>query len=116
MAGDIKSSDRKTKLIDRSGLFVLAAQLEGLCIALRHVVPTGLQPGKSSIDLLKKLYSDFASISTGSCIEGFPKPDDSLSPFDLLVIAETLRSTVMAFLTPEEAEEHGKTFGFSKSF
>ena len=96
----------------RSGPFLLVSQLEGLCLALRQVVPTGLEPGKVSVDLLKKLYSDFLLMHSGRAFEKLPEITDSISAFDMLVYAETLRSTMMAFLTPEETEEHNKSFGF----
>lgn len=99
--------------IDRSGLFVLSSQLEGLCAALRHTVPNGLQPGHGTAALLKKLYDDFDEIHTGAALDRFPAIDEALAPVDLLAIAETLRSTVMAFLTPEEREERKEVFGFT---
>ncbi|MEM1213612.1 MAG: hypothetical protein AAGI68_15090 [Planctomycetota bacterium] len=100
-------------LINRTGLFIISFQLEGLCTGLRLTVPHGLSPTAGSIALLKKLHDDFASISTGRSLDDFPPIDDSLSPVDVLVIAETLRSTVASFLTPDEREERDKTFGFA---
>jgi hypothetical protein len=103
---------QKVKVIHRSSVFMLAAQLQGLCLALRQVVPSGLKPGKVSIDLLKKLYNDFSSITTGQAAEGIPEITDSISGFDLLALTETLCSTIVAFLTPEETEDYNKSFGF----
>jgi hypothetical protein len=98
--------------INRSGLFILSFQLEGLCAALRHTVPHGLPPGRATVALLRKLYDDLDALHTGRAIERFPSIDDALSPVDVLSIAEMLRSTVVAFLTPEEREERHLEFGF----
>jgi len=100
--------------IIRTGLFIIAFQLEGLCSALRQVVPNGLQPSCATIALLKKLRDDFASISEGRSLENFPAIDDALSATDILVVAETLRSTVISFLTPDEQELRKQTLGFRK--
>jgi hypothetical protein len=104
--------DENSEQINRSGLFILSFQLEGLCAALRHTVPHGLPPSRATIALLRKLYDDFDDLHTGRAIERFPTIDDALSPVDVLAIAETLRSTVVAFLTPEEREERHREFGF----
>ena len=104
----------KQKMKFRSASFILVYQLEGLCSALRQLVPVGLGPGKTSIDLLKKFYKDFSSMHSGSSCENLPEITDSISAFDMLVYAETLRSIMMAFLTPEETEDYNKSFGFGK--
>ncbi|MGD0078788.1 MAG: hypothetical protein ABSB91_09240 [Sedimentisphaerales bacterium] len=105
---------QEVKVIHRSNVFILAAQLQGLCVALRQVVPSGLKPGKISIDLLKKLHNDFCSRTTGTAAKRIPEITDSISGFDLLALAETLYSTTVAFLTPEETEDYNKSFGFGK--
>ncbi|MFA5291868.1 MAG: hypothetical protein WC496_02410 [Phycisphaerae bacterium] len=106
--------DEKESPIKRSGTFMLAAQLEGFCIGLRQIVSIGITPGKLSVDLLKKLFKDFTQTTHGKPVENFPEIIDSTPGADLLILAETLRSTMMAFLTPDETEEHNKSFGFGK--
>jgi hypothetical protein len=107
------STDKEKKKY-RSAPFLLTAQLDGLCFALRQAVPNGLTPGKTTIDLLKKFHKDFLSMHSGGLCEGLPEITDSISAFDMLVYAETLRSVMMAFLTPEETEDYNKSFGFVK--
>ena len=101
------------RLILRGALFIISFQLDGLCTALRYVVPAGLQPGAGTIALLRKLHDDYASISSKRPLAGFPAVDDDLSPVDVLAVAETLRSTVLAFLTPDELEDRKQVLGFS---
>src|SRR5205823_11516572 len=93
-------------MIDRTGLFIISYQLEGLCTALRLTVPHGLAPGPDTLAILKKLVADFASISTGRCLQDLPTISQSSSPVDVLAMAETMRTTVLAFLSPEEISEH----------
>jgi hypothetical protein len=99
-------------LIDRTGLFIISYQLEGLCTALRLTVPHGLAPGADTLAILKKLVADFASISTGKCLSNLPTITESSSPVDVLAMAETMRTTVLAFLSPEEISEHRRAIGF----
>lgn len=101
------------EVINRTGIFIITFQLEGLCFALRQTVPHGLAPSVGSVTLLKKLHDDFASITTGRALNGFPEIKESLTPVDILAIAETLRSTAASFLTPDEREERNQTFGFA---
>lgn len=96
------------KPIERGGLFIMSYQLEGLCNGLRLTVPNGLSPGKETVAILKKLQADFASISTGRILKDLPTVSETSSPVDILVLAETLRTSVMAFLSPEEVAEHRK--------
>ena len=105
--------DAPERLILRGALFIIAFQLDGLCTALRYVVPAGLEPGAGTIDLLRKLYDDYASISSKRPLAGFPTIDANLSAVDMLAVAETLRSTVLAFLTPDELEDRKQVLGFS---
>ena len=104
--------NKQDKMIERGGLFIISYQLEGLCTGLRLTVPHGLAPGKDSVAILNKLLADFASISTGKLLKDLPKITESSSPVDILVMAETLRTSVLAFLSPEEISEHRKTIGF----
>lgn len=106
--------DRKESPIKRSALFVLTAQLEGFCNGLRQISSLNLQPEKLSIDLFKNIFQNFKKISSGNAIDNFPEIKELESWANLLIYAETLRSTMMAFLTPEETEEHNKSFGFKK--
>jgi hypothetical protein len=58
-------------LILRSGLFIISFQLEGLCTALRYAVPVGLDPGQGTVALLRKLFEDYANISSKRPLAGF---------------------------------------------
>src|ERR1700734_2893596 len=99
-------------LIDRTGLFIISYQLVGLCTALRMTV---LAPGEGTLAILKKLIADFASISTGRCLTDLPTISESSSPVDILAMAETMRTTVLAFLSPEEISEHRRAIGFHQN-
>jgi len=103
---------KPAKLIDRTGVFIISFQLEGLCTALRLTVPQGLLPGTGTLAILKKLVADFESISSGQCLKNLPTISESSSPMDVLAMAETLRMTVLAFLSPEEISEHRRAIGF----
>lgn len=105
--------EENANIIDRSALFILACQSEGLCCSLRQTVPNGLSHGPGTVSMLKKLLNDFDSLSSGKPVENFPEINESLSSTDLLTIAEVVRSSILAFLTPEEKKEHDKTFGFA---
>ena len=98
--------------IGRTGLFIISYQLEGLCTALRLTVPQGLSSGPGAVAILKKLVADFTSISTGQSLKDLPPISDSMNPVDLLAMAETMRTTVLAFLSPEEISEHRRAIGF----
>src|SRR5258708_1259845 len=91
-------------LTHRSGLSILSYQLDGLCSGLRQVVPYGQPVGPLSLSILKRLKLTFESIVDGPALEGFPEVDEESSPSDVLVIAEVLRSSLLAFLSPEEME------------
>jgi len=96
------------KPIERGGLFIISYQLEGLCNGLRLTVPHGLSPGKESVAILKKLAADFSEMAKGRVLRDLPIISESPSPVDILVMAETLRTSVLAFLSPEEVAEHRK--------
>lgn len=98
--------------IDRTGVFIISYQLAGLCHALRLTVPNGLKPGNDTLAILTKLIADFNSISSGSCLRDMPTISESSSPVDILSLAETMRMTVLAFLSPEEIREHQRAVGF----
>jgi hypothetical protein len=106
-------AEEKGSLINRSNVFILSFQLEGLCAALRIVVPNGLEPKAGTLALLKKLHDDFESICTGRSLQNFPTIDELLSPVDMLAVAEVLRLTVLSFLSPDELSEQKQTFGLA---
>jgi hypothetical protein len=101
------------RLIHRSGLFIISSQLDGLCTALRHGVPYGAEPGAGTRALLKKLFDDYFALATKRQLAGFPPIDESLNAMDVFAIAETLRATVLAFLTPDELAERKQALGFA---
>ena len=105
----------KVHQIARSNLSVLSFQIEGLCTALRLIIPQGLRVGKETIAILNKLRDDLYSVSEGKPFEKLPEVTENSETSDVLVFAETLRGTLMSFLTPEEVEEQIKTFGFNSS-
>jgi len=109
---DICRMNKDVRLIDRSGLFIISYQLEGLCNGLRLTVPHGLKPGKETIQIIEKLLADFAAILKGTLLDNLPKISESSNPVDILVFAETLRTSVLAFLSPEEVTERRK-IGFN---
>lgn len=104
--------NNQEKIIERGALFIISYQLEGLCTGLRMTVPQGLAPGKDTITIINKMLADFASISTGKVLKDLPTISETSSPVDILVMAETLRTSVLAFLTPDEIAEHRHTIGF----
>ena len=106
------SVNKQEKVVERGGLSIISFQLEGLCNGLRQTVPRGLAPGKDTVAIIKKLLADFASISTGKLLKDLPTLSETSNPVDILVMAETLRTSVLVFLTPEEIAEHRGTIGF----
>jgi hypothetical protein len=99
------------KVIDRSHLFIMSYQLEGICAGLRLTVPNGLSPGQVTVEMLKKVSTEFAAICRGRTVEDLPQISEASNPVDVLVMAETLRATLLAFLSPEELAEH-RNIGF----
>ena len=96
----------------RTGLFLLSFQLEGLCTALRQVVPSGLPLGPETIAMARRLKLTFDGIASGPPVEGLPDIDETTAPVDVLMLIEVLRSTLLAFLSPEEIDERRTVFGF----
>jgi hypothetical protein len=76
------------------------------------LVIQGQDPGKSARDVLRKLRDGWIKGASGSTVELIPDVTDESSPADVLVAAEILRVSMIAFLTPEEAEEQRGFFGF----
>lgn len=100
------------KQIQRPVLRVMAFELEGLCEGLRSTVPNGLQPASTTVDIMNRLLADFSEKSDGCVLDDLPAMDENTSPVDMLIVAEILRSSLMAFLTPIEREERERLFGF----
>jgi hypothetical protein len=101
--------------IKRSGNFLLYYQAEGLCQALRLTMQTRQDPGPTMIAFLKTLRDCALKVGTGEPFERLPKINDNSPITDLLVAAEVIRTTMLAFLTPEEMEEQKRVFGFRPS-
>jgi hypothetical protein len=96
---------------DRSHFLALAYQLDGLCIALRHSVGSGLKPGSGTLKALRILRAKFVSIHNGVSLEVLPSLDTIGDPSDVLTYAEILRSTVAMFLLPDEIAEKHRALG-----
>jgi len=96
----------------RSGLFLLSFQLEGLCTALRQVVPCGLPLGPQTVVVTQRLKGTFDSIASGPAVENLPDIDEDTAPVDILMLVKILRSTLLAFLSPEEIGERRSVLGF----
>lgn len=95
----------------RSNRFVAWLQVEGLCVALRQLVPRGIDPGPLARAFLRSLRDGFVQSGSGLVFEHIPEVSDTTSPAELLVMAETLRSSMVAFFTPEEIQER-RRIGF----
>jgi hypothetical protein len=98
--------------VDRSHFLALAYQLDGLCIALRRSVGSGLKPGPGMLKALRTLRAKFASIHDGVSLEVLPSLDTIGDQSDVLTYAEILRSTVAMFLLPEEITDKHRALGF----
>lgn len=101
--------------INRSALLVMAFEVEGLCTGLRQTVPNGLEPSNTTLSLMNKLLAMFSEKSDGGVLDNLPALTEDTSPVDCLIVAEILRSTLMAFLTPDELDERDRTFGFASA-
>jgi hypothetical protein len=95
----------------RSNEFLASFQMQALCNALKSLIAVGADPGPEARALLKALREEFVGRCSGRAIDRIPKVDDDTSGPALLVIAELLYFTNLAFLTREEAEEQ-RRFGF----
>lgn len=103
-------------LVTRQGFFLVSYQIEGLCVALRLMVQTGVSAGPQTRELLNNKLSVFRSlIMSGPGLDGLPDITDAIATADLLSIAEILRTTALCFLTPEEHEERRRSIGFTSS-
>lgn len=99
--------------INRSAVLMMAFEVEGLCTGLRQTVPNGLSPSMTTLSLLNKLLAQFSEKADGVVLDDIPPLTEEISPVDCLVVAEILRSALMAFLTPDELDERDRTFGFA---
>jgi hypothetical protein len=104
--------ENKAAMPTRSNACVASYQIEGLCQSLRPLVLNGLDPGVEARHALRKLRDGWVGSGSGMTVELIPEVTDESSPADLLVTAELLRVSMIAFLTPEEAEEQRGFFGF----
>lgn len=103
---------KEDKQINRSALLVMTFELEGLCNGLRCTVPNGLAPSATTVAIMNRLLDEFSRKAEGCVLDELPKLDENTTPVDMLIVAEMLRSTLMAFLTPDERDARDRTFGF----
>jgi len=96
----------------RSAPFIISFQLDGFCRALELMIQTQEKPGPMTVSILKRLFDEISGFTTGAALQCIPAFDDKTPLPDLLAIAETLRATQQAFLTPEEALEKKASAGF----
>jgi hypothetical protein len=96
----------------RSNNFVASFQIEALCQSLRTLAANRLEPGSAARGVLRSLRDGFVKSGTGTTVQHIPDVGDECSLADLIVIAELLRVSMIAFLTPEEADEQRGYFGF----
>jgi len=99
--------------INRSALLVMAFEVEGLCNGLRCTIPNGLPPSATTLAVMNRLLARFSEKAEGCVLDELPALDENTAPADLLIVAEMLRSTLMAFLTPDERNARDRTFGFA---
>lgn len=102
--------------VDRSEWVVIYFQASGLCEALRLAVQTGQKPGKATIELIRKCREDAKRYSRGDCYDRLPEVDEDSPAIDLLVAAEMLRTTHLAFMSPQDIEENKQTFSMLSSW
>jgi len=68
--------------------------------------------GPKTIAVARRMKNAFDSIASGPPVEGLPDIDEETSAVDVLTLVEVLNSTLLAFLSPEEAEDRRSIFGF----
>lgn len=93
------------KTTTRSIEFIAQFQIEALCQSLRTLILARVEPGPQSRQTLKSLRDELVARTTGRPSERIPKVTDDTSASDLLVIAELVRATGIAFLSPEDIEQ-----------
>jgi len=67
-----------------------------------------LEAGTAARDCLRDLRQKFIANARGPNIETIPDVDESTTTADMIVIAEVLRATMTAFLSPEDIQERGR--------
>jgi len=65
--------------------------------------------------MVMRVKTMFAKIASGPVVEFFPDIDEQTTPADILMIAEVLRASILAFLSPEEFENRREAFGFGST-
>lgn len=99
------TDDNKPEPVSRSDRFILYFQLDGLCSALGMCMQTGQEPGPDTLGLLAKVMEDVQHNVKGRALSNLPALSDHPCLADILALAEFLRSTILSFLSSEEAEE-----------
>jgi hypothetical protein len=100
--------------INRSGLSIMSYQIEGLCTAFRLAVQSRAPIGPGSIAMLSRIFNEFKAAVQGTFLDGFPAIEENMQPVDALAVAETLRTTIIAFLSKDDLADHAKSFGFAR--
>ena len=95
----------------RSIEFIAQFQVESICQSLRTMIHARVEPGQQTRRVLQSLRDELVARCTGKPSERIPQVTDDTSSSDLLMIAELVRATGIAFLTPEEIEER-RSIGF----
>jgi hypothetical protein len=62
--------------------------------------------------MARRLKLTFDRIASGAPVEGLPDIDEATAPADVLMLVEVPRSTLLAFLSPEEIDERRSVFRF----
>jgi hypothetical protein len=62
--------------------------------------------------MLQRLKQAFDGVASGVPVENLPDVDEHSTPSDILMAAEVLRATLLAFLSPEEIGERRAAIGF----
>jgi len=73
-----------------------------------------MAPGPATFKTLQQLHEAFAAIHSGSSLDILPSIDSDSSPADVLAFAEILRTTVGAFLSPDEVSDKHRAIGFNQ--
>jgi len=102
-------------VLSKSNLLILAFQLDGVALALRHALSCGQPPSGDTIKTLQKFKDEFVAMHTGQSLNVLPSIDEITAPCDLLIFTEILRSTMAAFLSSEELIEKQRAIGFASS-
>ena len=72
-----------------------------------------MAPGPATLKTLQDLHAAFAAIHSGPSLDVLPAIDFNSPPADVLAFAEILRTTVGAFLSPDEVTEKRRAIGFT---